>query len=120
MDEFVFYMDVSPKWWIKARNNSSYLESYVCDKFELDFYPRIITIRRNEIDLDKPNNKIKQEIIKKLEKNEYDYEFFPEDEKLKESYSISNGFIHFHPRKRKTNSRLLIRIKDLSFENFAI
>jgi len=113
MAKLVFYIDVSPKWWIRARKDKEFLKSYVSERFETDFYPRTIQNRRNEIDLDK-SIRIKKEVIMKVKHFDYDYEFLPEDEKLKESYSISNGYIHFHPRKNKTNSRLLIKISDIS------
>ena len=104
-------MDVSPKWWIKARTNKEFLKQYICEKFEADYYPRIILQGREKIDLDKPGNLIKKKILKNLKCGNFEYEFFPEDENIKESYSISNGHVQFHPRRKKINSRLLIRLK---------
>ena len=45
-----------------------------------------------------------------LKLGDFEYDFLPEDENLKESYSISNGYIHFHPRRKMINSRLLIKV----------
>ena len=110
MVELNFLMDISPKWWIKARVDEAFLRNYVFEKFDRDYYPRIIKQGREKIDLDKSGQAIKKEIIKKIQKGNFSYEFLPEDEFLKESYSISNGHIHFHPRRTKINSRLSIKV----------
>lgn len=111
MTELEFFMDVSPDWWIKARVDEIFLKKYVFEKFERDYYPRIITQGREKIDLDKSGISIKFEILEKLKNGKFEYEFLPEDEKIKESYSISRGYVHFHPRKTKINARLLIKVK---------
>jgi len=111
MNELEFFMDVSPSWWLKAREDESFLKKYVFEKFEYDYYPRIITQGKKKIDLDKPDQLIKEHILKNLEFGNFKYEFLPEDESIKESYLISNGTVHFHPRRKKTNSRLLIKVK---------
>lgn len=103
-------MDVSPSWWIKARKDESFLKSYVFEKFERDYYPRIIQQGREEIDLDESGKPIKDSILRMLQRGEFTYEFLPEDEDIKESYSISNGHVQFEPRKSKINSRVLIKI----------
>jgi len=54
-------MDVSPKWWIKTRTNEESLKQYVYEKFERDYYPRIILQERGKIDLDKSGIPIKFE-----------------------------------------------------------
>lgn len=108
--ELNFFMDVSPAWWIKARQDELFLKKYVFEKFERDYYPRIIQQGRQKIDLDKSGKLIKKNILDILEAGQFEYEFFPEDENLKESYSISNGYVHFHPRKTKINSRLLVKV----------
>jgi len=56
-----FFMDVSPKWWIKTRTNEESLKQYVYEKFERDYYPRIILQERGKIDLDKSGIPIKFE-----------------------------------------------------------
>lgn len=111
MQRLEFFMDVSPSWWIKARVNEGFLKDYVFEKFDLDYYPRIISRGRQKIDLDKSGKPIKECILELLRYGEFEYEFLPEDENLKESYSISNGYIHFHPRRTKINSRLLIKVR---------
>ena len=110
MRELNFLMDISPQWWLRARDDEIFLKKYVCEKFERDYYPRIIKQGRAKIDLDEAGKPIKQEIIKKIALGNFSYEFLPEDEFLKESYSISNGHIHFHPRRTKINSRLSITV----------
>ncbi len=110
MVELEFFMDVSPSWWIKARRDESFLKSYIFEKFERDYYPRKITQGRNEIDLDESGISIKQSILQLLQKGDFNYEFLPEDEDMKESYSITNGNVIFEPRKRKINSRVLIKV----------
>ena len=110
MDEFEFYMDVSPAWWVKYRNNASYLKQYICDTFEYDSYPKIISYKRKIINLDETNN-FKLKLLDNLKSGKFIYTFLPEDEHLKESYSIVNGNITFQPRKKLTNSRLLIKTK---------
>ena len=103
-------MDVSPKWWIKARVNEEFLKQYVYEKFEKDYYPRIILQGRQKIDLDILGIPIKEKIMYNLKGGNFKYEFLPEDESIKESYSISNGNVHFNQRRKKINSRLLIKL----------
>ena len=104
-------MDVSPKWWIKTRANEDYLKQYVYEKFERDYYPRIILQGREKIDLDELGIPIKEKILNNLKCGNFEYEFLPEDENIKESYSISNGTVQIHPRREKINSRILIKLK---------
>jgi hypothetical protein len=111
MKELEFLMDVSPKWWIKARNDEKYLRQYVFEKFERDYYPRIIAKGREKIDLDKKGKPIKDSVLQMLKQGNFDFEFLPEDESLKESYLITNGYVEFHPRRRRINSRLLIKVQ---------
>ena len=46
-------MDVSPEWWINSSKNESIVRKYICEKFECDCYPKIITFGRKKIDLEK-------------------------------------------------------------------
>ena len=108
MAEFEFFMDVSPKWWIQSRKDELLLKKYICEKFDNDFYPRKISQGRKLIDLDEENN-LKSILINKLKTGKFNYEFLPEDESLKESYFIVNGHVSIHPRRKLTNSRLLIK-----------
>lgn len=110
MMDLEFFMDVSPSWWIKARRDESFLKSYIYEKFERDYYPRIISKGRDEIDLDESGISIKESILELLQKGDFRYEFLPEDEDMKESYSITNGHVIFEPRKSKINSRVLIKV----------
>ena len=109
--ELEFLMDVSPQWWIKARNDEKFLKQYVFEKFGRDYYPRIIRQGRKKIDLDYDGRQIKESILNLLKNGNFNYEFLPEDESLKESYSISNGYVQFHPRRKTINSRLLIKVR---------
>jgi len=108
--ELEFFMDVSPKWWIKARLDEEYLNQYVFEKFEHDYYPRVINYNRNKIDLDKDGEIIKKDILDLLKMGKFEIEFLPEDENLNEGYSISNGTIQFQPERSTINARLLIKL----------
>jgi len=96
MEELEFYMDVSPEWWIKSKKDEFFIKKYICEKFEYDFYPRNIS------------NDVKCLLLNKLKDGKFIYEFLPEDESIKENYSIWNGTVSNHPSKKLTNSRLLI------------
>jgi hypothetical protein len=98
MKELQFFMDISPKWWVNSSKDESAIKKYICDQFEYDYYPRIITLGRQQIDLDK------------VKSGEFIYEFLPEDETLKENYIISNGNVSINPEKKLINSRILIKI----------
>ena len=107
MDELEFYMDVSPEWWIKSRKNESFVKKYIYEKFDYDFYPRIISKGTQKIDLDEEIN-FKSMLIDKLKNRKFVYEFLPEDESIKENYSIWNGNVSNQHSKKLTNSRLMI------------
>ena len=96
MGELEFYMDVSPEWWIESRKNKSSVKKYICEKFEYDFYPRNIS------------DDVKSTLLDKLKDGKFVYEFLPEDESIRENYSIWNGKISNQPTKKLTNSKLLI------------
>ncbi|MGY5145913.1 MAG: hypothetical protein ACW9XB_05785 [Candidatus Nitrosopumilus sp. metabat.KBP569_Feb_25m_nospike.7] len=96
MGELEFYMDVSPEWWTESRKNESSVKKYICKKFEYDFYPRNIS------------DDAKSALLDKLKDGRFVYEFLPEDESIRENYSIWNGKISNQPTKKLTNSRLLI------------
>ncbi len=110
VQELEFLMDVSPQWWIKARKNELFLKQYVFEKFERDYYPRVIQYGRDKMDLDYEGISIKKSVLKLLKTGNFKYEFLPEDESLKESYSISNGHVQFLPRRKNINSRLVIKV----------
>jgi len=96
MDELEFYMDVSPEWWIESRKDESCIKKYIYEKFEYDFYPRNLS------------DHVKSILFNKLKDGKFVYEFLPEDERIKENYSIWNGIISNQPSKKLINSRLLI------------
>ena len=107
MRELEFYMDVSPDWWIKSRKDELYVKKYIYEKFEYDFYPRIIFRGKQKIDFNEENN-FKSMLLNKLKDGKFVYEFLPEDESIKENYSIWNGTVSNLRSKKLTNSRLLI------------
>jgi len=109
LSQLEFYMDVSPEWWINSSKNESIVRKYICEKFEYDCYPKIITFGRQKIDLEK-NYEFKSMLLDKLISGKFDFEFLPEDEIMKENYIISNGYVSINPDKKITNSRIIIRI----------
>ena len=56
MKELQFYMDISPKWWVNSSKDESVIKKYICDQFEYDYYPRVISVGRQRIDLDDEKN----------------------------------------------------------------
>ena len=109
MSQLEFYMDVSPEWWINSSKNESIVRKYICEKFEYDCYPKIISFGRKKIDLEK-NYEFKSMLLDKLISGKFQFEFLPEDEVMKENYIISNGYVSINPDKKITNSRIIIRI----------
>ena len=109
LSQLEFYMDVSPEWWINSSKNESIVRKYICEKFEYDCYPKIITFGRQKIDLEK-NYEFKSILLDKLISGKFQFEFLPEDEIMKENYVISNGYVSINPDKKITNSRIIIRI----------
>ncbi len=109
LSQLEFYMDVSPEWWINSSKNESIVRKYICEKFEYDCYPKIITFGRQKIDLEK-NYEFKSMLLDKLISGKFQFEFLPEDEIMKENYIISNGYVSINPDKKITNSRIIIRI----------
>ena len=109
MEELKFYMDISPEWWVNSSKDESIIKKYICEQFEYDFYPRIISLGRKQIDLDDEND-YKYQLFDKVKSGEFIYEFLPEDETLKENYIISNGNVSINPDKKLINSRILIKI----------
>ena len=107
MEELEFYMDVSPEWWIKSRKDELSVKKYIYEKFEYDFYPRIIFNGCQKIDLDEENN-FKSILLNKLKDGKFVYEFLPEDEIIEENYSIWNGNVSNPSSKKLTNSKLVI------------
>ena len=109
LSQLEFYMDVSPEWWINSSKNESIVRKYICEKFEYDCYPKIITFGRQKIDLEK-NYEFKSMLLDKLISGKFQFEFLPEDEIMKENYVITNGHVSINPDKKITNSRIIIRI----------
>ena len=101
-----FFIDVSPKWWIKARHKDEYIKEYVIEKFESDFYPRIVEKRGKKLDIDESGNHFREEIMSAVKTGNFTFQFYPEEERLKVSYTISNGAVHYHQNKKRMNARL--------------
>lgn len=72
----------------KATNDEGYLRKYLFKKFDRDYYPRIIAQGRLKIDLDKSGLPIKEQIINMLEFEDFEFEFLPEDEQLRELFNL--------------------------------
>jgi len=109
MEGLQFYMDISPKWWVNSSKDESMIKKYIYEQFEYDYYPRIITLGRQKIDLDDEND-FKSQLLDKIKSGEFIYEFLPEDETFKENYTISNGNVSINPDKKLINSKILIKI----------
>ena len=109
MEQLQFYMDISPKSWVSTNKDNSVIKEYICEKFQYDYYPRIISVGRKQIDLDK-SGEFKLKLFDKIRSGEFLYEFLPEDESLKENYVISNGNVSINPDKKIMNSRILIKV----------
>ena len=62
---------------------------------------------KQKIDLDEETN-FKSMLLDKLKNGKFVYEFLPEDEIIKENYSIWNGHVSNQHSKKLTNSRLMI------------
>ncbi len=110
LDKHLFFMDVSPNWWLSHRSSNSKILQYVKIKFERDYYPRMMYIGRNKIDLDDMQNPVSRYIRTKIENGEFVYEFLPEEEIRKAHYVIQNGNVLFENDIKKQNARLKILI----------
>jgi hypothetical protein len=111
LEHYVFFMDVTPKWWINHRNSQDKIIKYVIEKFSRDYYPRVIIKSRNKIDLDDKQNFLGRYITSQIENSEFTFEFFPEEEKRYISHTIRNGTIAFEQNLRRQGSRLRILVK---------
>ena len=91
-------MDISPKQWVNSSKDESVIKKYISDQFEYDYYPRVITVGRQQIDLDDEKD-FKSQLLDKVRSGEFMYEFLPEDETPKEKYTISKGMYQLIPIK---------------------
>ena len=110
LDKYIFFMDVSPKWWLSHRSNNEKITKYVIDKFGRDYYPRTIYQSRKEIDLDDMDNVISRYIRSEIGKGDFSFEFLPEEEIHKSHYIIRNGNVFFEDNLRRQNARLKISV----------
>jgi hypothetical protein len=111
LDKYIFFMDVSPRWWLNHRSNNEKIIKYVMEKFGRDYYPRTIIQARNEIDLDDMNNSLSRYIRTEVRNADFAFEFLPEEEIRKSHYTIRNGSVIFEKDLRKQNARLKISIR---------
>jgi hypothetical protein len=111
LDHYIFFMDVSPTWWLNHRSSSEKIIKYVVDKFGRDYYPRTVLQSRMEIDLDDMGNFLSRYIRSKIRKGDFSFEFLPEEEIRKSCYTIRNGNVMFENNLKKQNSRLKISVK---------
>lgn len=110
LDEYLFFMDVSPCWWVKHRSSEIKIKQYVKFKFQRDYYPRTVFEGRHKIDLDDMQNPISRYLRARIDSGQFSYEFLPEEEILKTHYVIKNGNILFEKDLKKQNARLKLYI----------
>jgi uncharacterized protein YukJ len=111
LDKYIFFMDVSPKWWLNHRSDNEKITKYVMEKFGRDYYPRTIFQSRKEIDLDDMDYSLSRYIRSEIRKGDFSFEFLPEEEIHKSHYIIKNGNVFFEDNLRKQNARLRISVK---------
>lgn len=111
LDHYIFFMDVSPTWWLDHRSSNEKITNYIIDKFDRDYYPRTILQARKEVDLDNLNNPLSTYIRSKIRNADFSFEFFPEEEIRRSRYTIRNGTVTFEKNLKKQNSRLRISVK---------
>jgi len=111
LDKYIFFMDVSPRWWLNHRSSNEKIIKYVMDKFGRDYYPRTIFQSRKEIDLDDMENSLSRYIRSEIENANFSFEFLPEEELRRSHYTIQNGNVIFEGTIRKQNARLKISVK---------
>ena len=111
LDNYIFFMDVSPTWWLNHRSSNDKITKYVIEKFSRDYYPRVVFQSREKIDLDEPKNSLSKYVTSKIRNGEFTFEFIPEEEKRKLCYTIRNGYTAFEQNLRKQESRLRISVK---------
>ena len=111
LDKYIFFMDVSPRWWLNHRSSEEKITKYVIDKFGRDYYPRTIFQSRIEVDLDDMSNSLSRYIRSEIEKGYFSFEFLPEEEIHRSHYIIRNGNVIFEDNLRKQNARLKISVK---------
>jgi hypothetical protein len=111
LDRYIFFMDVSPRWWLNHRSSEEKITKYVMDKFGRDYYPRTIFQSRMEVDLDDMSNSLSRYIRSEIKKGCFSFEFFPEEEIHRSHYIIRNGNVIFEDNLRKQNARLKISVK---------
>lgn len=110
LERYQFFMDVSSTWWRKHRDDEEKIRKYVNEKFFWDYYPRVIVFRGKINDIDKPNNPLRRNILSKIRKGDFSYEFKPEEEKYKTSYLIKNGTVSISQNRKKQNAKLELLI----------
>lgn len=111
LDRYIFFMDVSPRWWLNHKSSNEKIIKYVIDKFGRDYYPRTIRQSRNQIDLDDTNRFLSRYIRSEIKNANFTFEFLPEEEIRKSHYIIRNGSVVFERCLRKQNARLVIFIR---------
>lgn len=111
LDRYIFFMDVSPRWWLNHKSSNEKIIKYVIDKFGRDYYPRTIRQSRNQIDLDDMNRFLSRYIRSEIKNANFTFEFLPEEEIRKSHYIIRNGSVVFERCLRKQNARLVIFIR---------
>lgn len=110
LERYQFFIDVSSTWWRNYRDDEEKIKKYVFQKFLLDYYPRIIVYRGQVHDIDEPNNPLRRDILSKIKKGDFTFEFIPEEEKCKTSYLIKNGTVFISQKRKNQNAKLELLI----------
>lgn len=111
LGKYIFFMDVSPTWWLNHRSSDEKIIKYVIDKFGRDYYPRTILLSRKEVGLDNLGNSLSKYIKSEIRNADFSFEFLPEEEIYKSHYTIRNGTVIFENNLRRQNARLKISVR---------
>ncbi|WP_101477110.1 hypothetical protein [Candidatus Nitrosotalea bavarica] len=111
LGQYIFFMDVSPAWWLNHRSSDEKIIKYIMDKFGRDYYPRTIFQARKQVDLDDLGNPLSRYIRSEIINRDFSFEFLPEEEIHKSHYTIRNGNVIFENNLRRQNARLKISVR---------
>jgi uncharacterized protein YukJ len=111
LGQYIFFMDVSPAWWLNHRSSDEKIIKYIIDKFGRDYYPRTIFQARKQVDLDDLDNPLSRYIRSEIRNVDFSFEFLPEEEIHKSHYTIRNGNVIFENNLRRQNARLKISVR---------
>jgi hypothetical protein len=114
LGRYIFFMDVSPRWWLNHRSSNEKITNHVIDKFWRDYYPRTILQAKREVDLDDHDEPLSRYIRSEIRNAYFLFEFLPEEEIRKSHYTIRNGNVIFENNLRRQKARLKISVRTYS------